>query len=100
MCAAAPLLRFIEEKLHFMPTHVAEGSKFTMTRIDELGGQIAHVGRLHQQLALRGSVKREPHVSDDAKRRLVVLQHHLSAAEETSNDAHHHVGPTQDGKHV
>ena len=50
-----PLLRFIEDKLHGLTARVAEGSKFTIDyeRIDELEAQIAHVGRLHQQLAQR-----------------------------------------------
>lgn len=97
-----PLLRFIEDKLHGLTSRVAEGSKFTIDRIDELEAQIAHVGRLHQQLAQRasfgGSSVRSGGV-DESKRRLVVLSHRLSGWEETSKGLYY-VGPMQDGKSV
>ena len=97
-----PLLRFIEEKLHGLTARVAEGSKFTIDRIDELEAQIAHVGRLHQQLAQRassGGLPSRSGVVDESKRRLVVLSHRLTGSEESSKGLRH-VGPMQDGEQV
>ena len=99
---APSLLRYIEDKLHGLPARVEEGSKFTLVRIEELEAQIAHVGRLHQKLALAralgGGVKREPPVVDDNKRRLVILPR-MPPADEPVNNVRY-VGAMSDGKHV
>ena len=50
------ILTFIEDKLHRLPDRIAEGSKFTEQRIDELDRSIAHVARLHERLARRSSL--------------------------------------------
>ena len=100
-----PLLRFIEDKLHGLTARVAEGSKFTIERIDELEAQIAHVGRLHQQLAQRtslvggGPFSGRSGLADDSKRRLVVFSHRLSGSEEATKGVRY-VGAMQDGKQV
>lgn len=97
-----PVLRFIEDRLHRLPERVAEGSKFTVGRITELETQIAHVGRLHQQLAhrTRGNASfGNSSVPDDGKRRLVVLSQRLSAEEDATKGLRH-VGVMQDGKQV
>ena len=82
---APSLLLYIEDKLHGLLARVQESSKFTLSRIVELEAQVAHVGRLHQKLALalnRG-VKREP--PDDNKRRLVILPR-MPPGDEVVND--------------
>ena len=90
----APLLRYIEDKLHNLPTRVAEGpSKFTLERLGELEKQVAHVGRLQEKIAR--SVRRES--PDDPKRRLVVRSTRM--ADESSNGVRY-VGTMQDGSHV
>ena len=90
----APLLRYIEDKLHNLPTRVAEGpSKFTLERLDELEKQVAHVGRMQEKIAR--SVRRES--PDDPKRRLVVRSTRM--ADEPSNGVRY-VGTMQDGSHV
>ena len=83
-----------------LPARLEEGSKFTLSRIEELEPQIAHVGRLHQKLALArglgGGVKREP--PDDNQRRLVILPR-MPPADEPINGVRY-IGVMSDGKHV
>ena len=97
------VLRFIERRLDELSVRVREGSKFTLDRINELEAQIAHVGRLHEQLSRRASFGAssfmKPSTSDVVKRRLVVQMQRLSAAEEESKSLRH-VGAMQDGKQV
>ena len=69
-------------------------------RIEELEFQIAHVGHLHQKLALSrglGGIKRESPAPDDDKRRLVVLPYRMTPADEAHNGARY-VAPRSDGE--
>ena len=58
----AQILDFIEDRLHAVPSRVANrDTKFTLQRIDELEAQIYAVSALHRELALEKRGTKRPH---------------------------------------
>lgn len=94
-----PLLRYIEDKLHNIPSRVSEGSKFTLARVAELEEQVTHVARLHERLAQSGASCKRSLDDDEPKRRLLVTPYKLTPHEESFRGVRR-IGSMQDGGQV